>query len=526
MKIFTNVILLLILVLVHISFASCTKSKKTVHTSPNSSKHIKKDTVDKSTEVWEEVGRTSKKIEPNESVPMPKKQKMEIRDNENRQEVRQNPGKDTAITQKISDSLSFTTGKKSIILDAGESLEIVVYLKNNGNVKEEDVKLDISGFEGKGILKSNENLSKRIGVILPGQKEKVIFPIKINSEIEDRTLFLKIFMVKGKSDKSSVLKIKVTCRSREERMYADIIKKSRINNESCIAKCVEYIEKYRNGLYTTKIKNLLENLRWVKVQRIYQQAVTKKNVEQDASTEIESTYLAYYGLGGRYSKDAARMFYELRDFQKACALDTYEEYKKFKEKYKKSPFFRVVAARGTLAYWEQKEKKDMGNSHIWCQVAQALVEEKGDVGCREAKEYFVKTIQKTPGKKEAYIGIGKILVAWRNYEECIEYLERKRPKEIKHYKIDYYVGYAYEQLENYNKAISYYSRAIKSLEAGISTIESLEKQSDYLECLYYRALLYRTFLYIRKAKKDFEKIIELAPESQRAADAKIYLKEI
>jgi tetratricopeptide (TPR) repeat protein len=500
MKIFTNGVLLMALVLVHLYFTACTKSNKVVHTPPDTSGHVKEDMVEKSSVIQEETERLPKKDEPGEPKPTIKTESPHV--------IMPQP------------RLRITTKEKSIILDAGESHKIVVCLENQGNAAGKNVNIDISEFTGKGILKSDETLSKSIDVILPGQKKKVVFPVEINPGIEDTTLTLKISINKGTDDSPSILKIKAICRSEESVLYDEIKKKRRIT------KCLEYLEKYGNGSHNTKVKNLLEDLRWDKAQRIYKQAAAKGNAGRETIAGIEDTYLVHYGPEGRYSNDAAMMCSELRDFQNACAVDTCEGYRKFKEKYKKSPFSQVAKHRITLNYWKQREKKDHGNPHIWCQVAQALVEEKGDVGYREAKEYFVKTIQKRPNKKEAYIGIGKILTAWRNYEECLEYLVSKRPKEIRHYKIDYYVGYAYEQLENNDKAISYYSRAIKNLEDGINTIDSQEKQSDYLACLYYRALLYRISLYIRKAKKDFEKIIELAPESQRATDAKIYLKEI
>jgi tetratricopeptide (TPR) repeat protein len=548
MKLFANIGLIVIMVWVHLSFTACTKSKKAVHISPDSSKY-KREVTKKSPNVREKVEEAPEKNKPGEQATILEKEKM--KDSGNRQKLVQHPAKDTHIqkTHTIPDILKpqsrlrFTTRKKSIILDAGECPKIVVYLENNGSIKEENLKINISGFEGKNILKSAENLSKTVDAILPGQKKRVIIPIEINPEIEDQTLLLKISMVKGKSDKPSILEIKTICRSKEERLYADISRKSRINNENRIAKCVEYIEKYKNGRYTKKIENLLEHLRWKKVQTIYRLAVAGKNVKKEAINEIENIYLAHYGMSGSYSTEAAKMFYELLDFQRVFAADTYHHYREFTENYKKSPLARLAASRGTLKYWQQKEQEDPDNSHIWCQLALASMVEKGPLGYQDAKKYFIKVISADRYNETAYIGLGKILESRENWRECIEYLNHKRPKEHENHKIYYFLGYAYERLGNQDRALSLYTKAIDNIEKEIKkeiktikqaryidnstktkAIVNIKRNLDYLKYLYNRALIYRVMPDFDRAKRDFNTIIEIAPATSHwAKSAKEYV---
>jgi tetratricopeptide (TPR) repeat protein len=518
--------ILLFFVFVYLFFTACTNtiSTKLVQTTPEQPEM--KDTMENTQENSAYESSATKTV-------------VEI-NNENKPEVSNTPP--VPAISKVQSQLDFTTSKSSITLDAGESTEITVLLENKSNQEEENVEIYISGFEGKGILKSNEKLSKRIAAILPDQKMNVIFPIEINTEIEGSTLSLNIFMSKGQEVKPSVITIKATCRSKEERLYNDIHQKSRIKIEKRIEMCLEYLEKYQDGRYSTIIKSLLENLRWEVAQKVYRQSVSAMNVEKEAYAQIERIYLAHYGLNGRYSKDSAKMLYELRDFQKACIEDNFEAYRKFKEIYSKSLFSQVAAQRMTLNYWKQREAKAPGNSHIWCQVAQAIMEEKGTLGYREAKEYFIRTIDADKYNKAAYIGLGKILKAYKEWDTCVQYLDSKKPPEVGNHEVYYLLGHAYECKNNQAKSCYFYTKAIQNIEKEIkrditiinqdkylstiakkTAIVKIKTNPDYLKYLYYRALMYRVIPDFARAKKDFSKIIEIDPASQWAKTAIDYL---
>ena len=538
-KTFVKDMLLLILILMCLFFTACTltKSKKEVRSSPEPQKQLKEDKIEKRPAVPREMLKNPKdnKNKTNTTTPIVK----------NNNESKSAVVKTTADQHidKPESLLHFTTERSGLLLDAGESPKIIVYLENKGNLKEENVEIHISGFEGKEILKSSEKLIKRINVILPGQKKKVIFPIEINSEVENSTLILKLSMHKGKDEKPSVIKIKATCRSKEERLYSDIIRKNRNHIRNRIRKCLEYLEKYPDGRYTATIKSLLEDLRWAKAEDIYRQAAAARKVEPGQITEIESIYLSHYGLQGHYSKDAAQILHELQDFQKACTEDTYEIYRQFNEKYQRSPFSPVTGNRVTLKYWKQREEKDPGNSHIWCQVARALMEEKGTLGHRDAKEYYIKTIHADKYNEAAYIGIGKILEFHKNWDKCIEYLEHKRPGSLENHEIYYLLGHAYERKKNQVRACSLYTKAIENIETvikkGINNINKakyipgidkktaivkVRKNPDYLKYLYYRALLYRVMPDFQSAIRDFNRIITVAPASNWANTARDYIE--
>lgn len=412
--------------------------------------------------------------------------------------------------------------KKRLILNAGESIGLIVKIDNQGNGLAEQVKIKISGLKKEGIKFSNSDGELEVGVIYPGQQKNILFQVRVHDGINDKRIPLVLEVKMNSQLTPSVYLFQVYCRSLETYFF-DMIKQRK-----SIKKCEKYISRFPDGKHVAKVKKILDELRWKKIQKIYLKAVNSGTVKDETIEEVKKNYPMDENSKElrTHFKEVSKIIAEMREFQAVSSNDTYMAYKKFKDKFKKRPLAAVARKRATLKYWAQREKKETENPHTWCQLAQALIEEKGVLGYREAKEYFVKTIQKKPDNKTAYIGIGKILVAMKNYKECIQYLQKKRPEKIKHYKIYYYLGYAYEQLENHDMALFYYSTAIKSLEFGINTIDNPEKQQDYLKCLYYRALLYKTGLYIIKAKKDFAKIIELAPGSQWATDAKVYLNEM
>jgi len=381
---------------------------------------------------------------------------------------------------------------KNGVLDAGESATMVVTIKNEGKGQAEDVIVQVSGFEGKGISMPKR---KVIGIILPGQTIKVRFPMKIAEDIKDNIVPFVIHVVekKGHNPESLIKKVTIKGKEQEDFVYAKVKEKNDIET------CLQYISKFPHGKHLTKVQDILEVLRWKKAEKTFTITAYKE-------------YLSLYPKG-KYSTLAHERIKELRAIEKTKRLNTYEAYKKFSEEYPNSRWTTEAKKRTTLKYWQQRLKEKPKSSHTMCQVAQALIEEKGELSYGEAKKYYVQAIQINRNNEQAYIGLAKILLEEREYEEVKRYLKGALKNGCDNYKIYYYIGKAYDGLKEVKKAINFYTKAIK-------------QKPDFIECLYSRAVLYRIILKFERARDDFKMIIEIAPNSFFARGAKEYLERM
>ena len=389
-------------------------------------------------------------------------------------------------------SCQIEDGDKNGILDAGESAIMVVTIKNEGKGQAEDVIVRVSGFEGKEVSMPKR---KVISIILPGQTIKVRFPMKIAEDIKDNIVPFVIHVVekKGHNPESLIKKVTIKGKDQEDFVYAKVKEKNDIET------CLQYISKFPHGKHLTKVQDILEVLRW-------------KKAEKTFTITAYKAYLSLYPKG-KYSTLAHERIKELRAIEKTKRLNTYEAYKKFSEEYPNSRWTTEAKKRTTLKYWQQRLKEKPKSSHTMCQVAQALIEEKGELSYGEAKKYYVQAIQINRNNEQAYIGLAKILLEEREYEEVKRYLKGALKNGCDNYKIYYYIGKAYDGLKEVKKAINFYTKAIK-------------QKPDFIECLYSRAVLYRIILKFERARDDFKTIIEIAPNSFFARGAKEYLERM
>lgn len=365
--------------------------------------------------------------------------------------------------------------KENVVLNAGEATEMNVTIMNKGKEKAENVEIQVFGFSSQDITMEEYN---KIEVIHPDQIINVNFSIKVNARVSDHIVPLRIHVNKVKGVEPLIQEFNITLLSRETDLYLGYKGQKDINKAVEVART--YISEYENGKYSAEMKKVL----------IF---------------DINS--------------------------------DTYRGYTHFIEENPNHKFTSLAKKRTTLKHWMQREKMETENSRIMCQVAQALVVEKGSLGYSEARERYEKVINIEEDDwndniQQAYMGIGKILNKQGKYFECAERLggvykmikdlQRSNKEDLKAYnflKIFYYLGCANERLRKKNEAIKYYSDAIKG------KYEIYEKDV-YLDCLYSRGVLYYEIPSHEKAKDDFKKIIELAPNTHQAEKANEYLRKM
>ncbi len=392
-------------------------------------------------------------------------------------------------------SCQIRDANKNGILDAGESATMIVTIKNEGKGEGKGIKVKISGFEDKRIRMPEE---QTVGDIPPNQCRNTYFSIKVAKDIKDTVVLFRINVTERYNNNPKALLKKVRLKGKVEDLeYLEYVKVKKKKN---IEVCLRYISKFPQGKHRHEVQDLLEDLRW------------KRAISNNAIKAFKK-YLQFYP-NGKYEKVARKKIEEFQAIAEAKKSDTLKSYREFAEKFPKSRWAPTARRRTTLKYWQQKRLSQQPNSsHILCQVAKAIIEERGEVGYGEAKKYYRQAIQ-VDDNEQAYIGLAKLLLFEENYSTVQEYLKQALSKGHNNYKIFYYYGKACEGLEDIETAIMFYSRAIK-------------EKPDFIECLYSRAILYRMIPQLENARRDFEKIIKIAPpNSSYAESAREYLNRM
>ncbi len=122
-----------------------------------------------------------------------------------------------------------------------------------------------------------------------------------------------------------------------------------------------------------------------------------------------------------------------------------------------------------------------------------------------AVDYFNNALNIDPASIEARYYLAMYYQETGDYEKAISIYEAILEKNPDYVFATYNIGYVnLVYLENYDEAIEFFTKAI-------------EQHPDYIDAIYNRGLSYEMKLDALNSKKDYEKVLELNPDYQKAA---------
>ncbi len=130
-----------------------------------------------------------------------------------------------------------------------------------------------------------------------------------------------------------------------------------------------------------------------------------------------------------------------------------------------------------------------------------------------ALEYFIKMLEKEPQSQDTLINLSAIYFEQGNLEEGMKYFQRLDEKTLNDPSLFYNIGVLLFDSNQIEMAIEYLSK-------------SLAIDPSYVDAHYQMGLANLNKGDMEKAKESFEKVVELAPDSEKAALAKNLLAHI
>ena len=130
-----------------------------------------------------------------------------------------------------------------------------------------------------------------------------------------------------------------------------------------------------------------------------------------------------------------------------------------------------------------------------------------------AVEYFKRMLEKEPQSQDSLINLSAIYFEQGNLDEGMKYFQQLDKKILTDSTLFYNIGILFFKNNQIALAIEYLSK-------------SLELDPKYVEAYYQMGLACLNKGDMEKAKVSFAKVIELAPESEKAAQAKNLLEHI
>jgi tetratricopeptide (TPR) repeat protein len=404
------------------------------------------------------------------------------------------------VTCNIEDS------NKNGIIEIGESAKLIININNEGSEVAEEVKLQVSGFEDTGISLGKW---KKIGDIQPHKNKVIVVPIISSQNMKDREILLTIKTIEKNNNNPEPLKKTVKFQKNIEKIEQlakaeapEELFYKRVVNDKTIEICKQYLSEFQTGKHKSNVIVLLEDLKW-------------KKASEDNSIEAYKKYLTEYP-SGKYVKGAQKQIQGIKEskaLEEAKKLDTYQAYQRFINDFPDSLQKNEIAEKTKLKYWQEKLGNEPNNSHVLCQVAGLLLLQKGDLAKDDAIEYYNKAIENNKKCAPAYIAIGRMLLEEKRFSEAGNILDKAIRNGCTNCEIFYYCGRLCQAQNNLSAAIDYYSRAINA-------------KTDFVECLFLRGLIYRTMLNYEDARHDFNKVIQIAPNSRWAHTAREHLNKM
>lgn len=173
----------------------------------------------------------------------------------------------------------------------------------------------------------------------------------------------------------------------------------------------------------------------------------------------------------------------------------------------------------------------------------------GQYRSKEAIKAFEKAIKINNGFVEAYLYLGRTYVSLKEWSKAIQTFRvaLKYPNFIAPHYIHNAIGWAYYEKNEFQRSIEELQKAIRLKEnysiayynLGLSLVgienfdEAIKKykmaikyQPDLVQAHYQLALIFMKNNMEKEAQAEFQKVIELAPDSKLAEDAKNYLNII
>ena len=130
-----------------------------------------------------------------------------------------------------------------------------------------------------------------------------------------------------------------------------------------------------------------------------------------------------------------------------------------------------------------------------------------------AVKAFKTMLEKEPGAREVLLNLCAIYLEKGNLEEGLKYFQQLDEEALKDHSVFYNIGVLLFNNNQMDMAIDYFKKC-------------LTRNPNYIEAYFQLALAYLNKDDVEEAKKNFQKIIELAPESEQATQAKEILKSL
>jgi tetratricopeptide (TPR) repeat protein len=130
-----------------------------------------------------------------------------------------------------------------------------------------------------------------------------------------------------------------------------------------------------------------------------------------------------------------------------------------------------------------------------------------------AVKAFKMMLEKNPGSREVLINLTAIYLGKGNLEEGMKYFNRLDEEALKDHSIFYNIGILLFNNNQMDMAIDYFKK-------------SVTRNPNYAEAYFQLALAYLNKGGMAEAKKNLQKVIEIAPESDKAAQAKDIIKSL
>jgi tetratricopeptide (TPR) repeat protein len=148
--------------------------------------------------------------------------------------------------------------------------------------------------------------------------------------------------------------------------------------------------------------------------------------------------------------------------------------------------------------------------HVWEQIGLCYYK-LNDL--ENAAKAFKKILEKNPGSREVLINLAAIYLGKGNLEEGMKYFKQLDEETLKDHSIFYNIGVLLFNNNQMDMAIDYFKKCVT-------------RNPNYVEAYFQLALAYLNKGDMEEAKKNLQKIIEIAPGSDKAAQAKDILKSL
>jgi len=131
----------------------------------------------------------------------------------------------------------------------------------------------------------------------------------------------------------------------------------------------------------------------------------------------------------------------------------------------------------------------------------------------KAVDFFKKALMKEPAARAVLTNISAILLEKGNLDEGLSYFKKLDENSISDHSIFYNIGILQFNDNKMDEAISYFKKCVA-------------RNDGYVEGWYQMAMAFLNQGDMAAAKENFKKVIQLAPDSPKAAQCKELLKEL